>query len=78
MDFSEWKLPLITIYEKPLDFKEHFVARVWDGVGAKATNTMAIWDSIEEAREDSKAAGFLVCFLRAEGDEPHIVETWMR
>ena len=30
VDFSELDLPLVTIYEKPLDFPDDFVARVWD------------------------------------------------
>ena len=78
VDFSDLKCPLITIYEKPLDFPNAFVARVWDGVGPKATNTIIMRFSLEECREDIQAAGFLVQFPRAEGDEPHVVETWMR
>lgn len=78
VDFSGLKLPLITIYEKPLDFPNAFVARVWDGEGPKATNTIIMRFSLEECREDIQAAGFTVKFPRAEGDEPHIVETWMR
>lgn len=78
VDFSGLKLPLITIYEKPLDFPNGFVARVWDGAGPKATNTVTVRFSLQEIREDIAAAGFLARFPRAEGDEPHIVETWMR
>lgn len=78
VDFSGLKLPLITIYEKPLDYPNGFIARVWDGEGPKPTNTVTMRFSLEEIREDIKAAGFRVIFPRAEGDEPHIVETWMR
>lgn len=78
VDFSGLKLPLVTIYEKPTDFPDVFVARIWDGVGAKPTNTIITRHSLQEIREDIKAAGFTVRFPRAEDDEPHIVETWMR
>lgn len=78
VDFSGLKIPLITIYEKPLDFPNAFVARVWDGAGPRATNTIIMRFSLQECREDIAAAGFMVRFPRVEGDEPHIVETWMR
>lgn len=77
VDFSELDLPLVTIYEKPLDFPDAFVARVWDGKGPKPTNTMIKRNTIQEIREDIMAAGFETVFPRAEGDELHIVETWM-
>lgn len=78
VDFSGLKCPMITIYEKPLDFPNAFIARVWDGNGPKVTNTIIMRFSLQECREDIEAAGFSVKFPRAEGDEPHIVETWMR
>lgn len=40
VDFSDLKCPMITIYEKPLDFPNAFIARVWDGNGPKVTNTI--------------------------------------
>lgn len=61
-----------------MDFPNGFVARVWDGEGPKPTNVVTMRFSLEELREDIEAAGFTVKFPRAEGDEPHIVETWMR
>lgn len=78
VDFSGLTLPLITIYEKPYDFPTVFVARVWDGKGPKATNTLITRDSLQEIREDIEAAGFTIKFPRAEDDDRHIVETWMR
>ena len=66
-DLSHLILPLVTIYEKPADFPNEYVARIWDGQGARPTNIMVKSKSIESIREDIEAAG----------DEPHIVETWM-
>lgn len=77
VDFSKLAFPLVTIYEKPLDFPDAFVARVWDAKGPKPTNVMIKRDTLQEVREDIVAAGFKVKFTQAEGDDPHIVETWM-
>lgn len=77
VDFSKLNFPLVTIYERPLDFPDDFVERVWDGKGAKPTNVMIKRDTLQEAREDILAAGFVAKFIRAEGDDPHIVETWL-
>ena len=77
VDFSELVFPLVTIYEKPLDFPDDFVARVWDGKGPKPTNIMIKKSTIQEIREDIRAAGFTERIVRAEDDDPHIVETWM-
>ncbi|MDE7326286.1 MAG: hypothetical protein K2N63_08435 [Lachnospiraceae bacterium] len=62
VDFSELNFPLVTIYERPLDFPDAFVARVWDGKGAKPTNIVIKRSTVQEIRED---------------DDPHIIETWM-
>ena len=70
-------LPLVTIYEKPADFPDEYVARIWDGQGPRATNIIVKGKSVEELRKDIAAAGFKICYPRAAGDEPHIVETWM-
>lgn len=76
VDFSELKFPLVTIYEKPLDFPDDFVARVWEGKGAKPTNIMIRRFTVQEVREDIMAAGFTTVFARTEDDDPYIVETW--
>lgn len=78
VDFSGLGFPLVTIYEKPSDFPGAFVARVWEGNGVRPTNVMIKRYSLQEIREDITAAGFCTRFDRAEGDEPHIVETWIR
>lgn len=77
VDFSELVFPLVTIYEKPLDFPNDFVARVWDGKGPKPTNVMIKKSTLQEVREDIRAAGFTEKFIRTEDDDTHIVETWI-
>lgn len=77
VDFSGLSFPLVTVYEKPLDFPNAYVARVWDGKGPKPTNVMIKRDTLREIREDIRAAGFATSFGRTEDDDPRIVETWM-
>ena len=80
VDFSDLKFPLITVYVKPLDFQGAYVARIWEAVGPrpKPTNKAITRNSLQEIREDIMAAGFEIRIPRAEDDDPHIVETWMR
>lgn len=77
VDYSALVFPLVTIYERPLDFPDAIIARVWEGKGAKPTNTMIKRSTVQEIREDIRAAGFTTVFHRAEDDDPYIVETWM-
>lgn len=77
VDFSELNFPMATIYEKPLDFPNEFVARVWDGKGAKPTNIIIKRATVQEIREDIRAAGFTTVFARTEDDDPNIVEIWI-
>lgn len=80
VDFSELTWPMVVIYEKPGDFPNEFIGRIWDVAERKATptNTFIARDNIEAVREDIAAAGFMVKFDRADGDDPVIRETWMR
>lgn len=77
VDFSGMVCPLVTVYKKPLDFPDEYIARVWEGKGARPTDTAIKRATIQEIREDIVAAGFTVIFAPAEDDDPHIVETWM-
>lgn len=76
VDFSEMKLPMIVVFEKPLDFPNKYIARVFEC--EKPTNVIIIRDSLQEIRDDITAAGFFVCMGRTEKDALSIVETWMK
>lgn len=78
VDLSRIKMPMAVIYDSPKDFPEMYLCRIWEGAGGHPTNTAMQKFSLEEMREDIKAAGFLTRFPRAAGDDPVIVETWMR
>ncbi len=78
VDFSRIKMPMAVIYDSPKDFPEMYLCRIWEGAGGHPTNTAIQKFSLEEMREDIQAAGFSIRFPRAAGDDPVIVETWMR
>ena len=42
------------------------------------TDAVVVKKTLQEIREDIEAAGFRICFPRADGDDPCIVETWMQ
>lgn len=76
VDFSELKMPMIVVFEKPVDFPDKYIARVFEC--EQPTNTLIIRDSLQECREDITAAGFLACLERTDEDALAIVETWMK
>lgn len=78
VDLSEIKIPMAVIYSSPRDFQGKYLCRIWEGAGCRPTNTAVARKSLEDLREDIQAAGFCLKFQRADGDDPVIVETWMR
>lgn len=68
------RLQIWTVYEKPKDFPNCFVARRFDG--DEATADILVCAGLEPIREELARRG-LVCLPRDESDEPHIVECWM-
>lgn len=78
VDFSEMKIPMAVIYNSPKDCPGMYLCRIWEGAINRPTNTAMQKSSLDDMREDLQAAGFLIRFPRAEGDDPVILETWMR
>ena len=78
VDFSDLRFPLIVVYKKPKDYPDAYVARVWEGAGNLPTNTLIKRETLQEIRKDIKAAGFTTRLTRTEGEDPVIVETWLR
>ena len=80
LDMSDMKLPMITLYDKPLDYPEHFVARVWECAppegmkGPLPTNAVILYPSREAAEKD------LSCFTRLErsmDDDERIIAAYL-
>ena len=78
VDFSDLRFPLIAVYKKPKDYPDAYVARVWEGARNLPTNTLIKRETLQEIRKDIKAAGFTTRLTRTEGEDPVIVETWLR
>lgn len=68
---------MAVIYENPSDFPGMYVCRIWEGAVSLPTNTAMQKASLEEMREDIRAAGFTVKMPRAKGDDPAILESWL-
>lgn len=70
-------LAIWTIYDKPKDFPEGFIARRFEVGGG---NTVATADTINGKLDDIRLAlekAGLVNICREEGDDPKIVESWI-
>ena len=78
VDFSNIKIPMAVIYDTPKDFPDLILCRIWEGAGCHPTRIAMQKGTLEETREAIMEAGFSIRFPRAEGDDPVIVETWMR
>lgn len=70
----------VTIYEHPIDYPDHFVARVWRiGPHTMESGEIRLADTLDQARESVHAlaphADF--CIERNPEDDPKIVETWL-
>lgn len=78
VDFSDMDVPLAVIYNRPEDFPDRVVARVWEGSINRPTNTCCLYPDVDGSRKDLQAAGFELLMARDFRDEPCIVETWIK
>lgn len=75
LDLSNLKIPIGVIYDKPLDYPDKFVIRIFDG--GIATNTIIIREGLEECRKECIDGGFHTIIPRAMDDDYCIVESWI-
>lgn len=69
-------LVMWVVYDHPTDFPDGFIARRWDG--ATPTNVVITANTAGAVRTQLRhVAPDLVCFKRAENDDPKIVEVWL-
>ena len=66
-------LPMWTIYEKPLDHPEGFIARRFE---SNMPTLDTLTGELDVIRATFERAG-LFKIPRSDGDEPQIVETWV-
>lgn len=73
VDFSDMKMPIITIYQYPLDYPQKYVARLFDLTSP--TNVFMLGDNYEELVSHKP---FMMTILnRSPNDDAKIVEVWI-
>lgn len=75
VDMSGLKMPVIAVYERPDDYPDKYVARVFDIL--KPTGIAIVKSSLSEIQEDIGANTSMVFFLREAGDVLSLVGTWV-
>lgn len=77
-DYRDGNLPIWTVFDHPSDFPNHYVARrfIASKSGSEATEKVIVTLSLEALRMILQSAG-LVVMMRAESDDPKIVESWL-
>lgn len=68
-------LPMAVIYEKPKDFPENYVVRIWDTT--KPTNIVYVSDDLEKCRKEINELGLMLRMGAENADDPCIVEVWI-
>lgn len=76
VNLTEWRFPVIAIYDRPSDYPKKYVARIFDS--DKPTNIILLGDSLSKIREDIKFnLPQMVRLPRAGNDVGSLVETWI-
>jgi hypothetical protein len=71
------RLPMFTITDHPTDWPDFYVARLHLSLPEPVPMPMAIMDrDLDRLRETMRALGG-TCLMRAEADDPIIVESWL-
>jgi hypothetical protein len=73
IDITKIKFPLITVYERPTDFPNSYIARLF--TLNKPTEIYMQADTLAEIRAGLPLG--MVMLEREPQDDPHIVEIWM-
>lgn len=69
-------LSIWTVYDRPLDYPEKFVARRWLATPQPTpTDDILVGDDLMDVRKKLPAG--LHCISRQAGDDSCIVETWL-
>jgi len=67
--------PMWTIYDRPTDFPESYVVRLWWGVTPEPDAHS--FPTLAEAREHVAIHGGCFYIPRAPSDDPAVLETWL-
>ncbi len=73
VDLAKFALPIFTVYERPSDFPEHYVVRLFDLEGP--TEFVTLSATLEAARFTLPPGKY--CVAPQFEDDPKIVEVWL-
>lgn len=73
VDFSDMKMPIITVFQYPFDYPQKYVARLFDI--ENPTNVIMLGDNYEQLV--SRKPPMMVKLNRSLNDDPKIVEIWI-
>lgn len=80
MNLAGMKLPVITIYDHPLDHPMEVIVRAWDTsvMPPAPTREYVSYQTIPQAEDDIRAAGFRICLPRNPADAKCIVASYIK
>lgn len=67
-------VPIITVYKKPKDYPDKYIARLWD-INNKPTRFVVVADTLENIRR--LVPKNMTCIPPSEKDDPVIVEVYI-
>jgi hypothetical protein len=74
VDLSEIVLPMWTVYDRPRDFPDKLIVRLFEGKTASATTVAMSFDTMAQVMDTFRRWTFLT---RAPNDDPNIVGTFI-
>ena len=75
VDFSDMRFPIAVLYDRPVDYPDSIVARVFEM--DNPTNIFVRYETVEDARNDALKAGFRNLIPKDEKDPPYIIESYI-
>ena len=76
IDTSELKQPIICVFNKPDDYPDKYVARLFEGTAP--TNIIITRNTVEEIREDiTRRFPAMLPFARSKEDHKSELELWI-
>lgn len=77
VDFSDLSLPMIVVYDRPTDFPEQVVARIFNIVPGDVQPTDMAMTALTIEEIHSGIPERFTRLNRNPGDDPNILETWI-
>lgn len=69
VDMSDLKVPIVVVYDQPVDYPSNFVARVFDSYNP--TNVVMLYTDLKKLTEDMYDAGLI--FVPPVAEDPECI-----